>query len=124
MNTIIVGKDNLLHTLRHNLGTHTANYQQAYKDYLTVIEHELTQLLMKVKAGEENLAIYVATRAPTHSINEYNRIISMLEWHEGDTIELDHQQFKEWVQDDWSWKGQTDIYYSGLAETRATINSR
>ena len=40
---------------------------------------------------------------PEVHTEDYDRAISMIEWHIGDTVELEEYQFAELVMDQWNW---------------------
>jgi hypothetical protein len=57
------------------------------------------------------------TRPEDHT-RDYDRVIAMLERHQGEAIDLLEDDFAMYVQDDWAWKAQflaSNSGYSGKA---------
>jgi hypothetical protein len=105
MHTIKVKKTELLDVLRKNREAHRDIFEKACVGYRKVAVEELERSLADARAGRkirQNLALI----EPMDQTKDYDRAIRMLEMSIEDTIELDEQQFAQYVQDDWRWKEQ------------------
>lgn len=101
--TIWVDKDKLLEALRTNREGHAAQYEKAKAGYLKVTEEKLADLLKRVADGELVGQVWLEA-PPEDRTSDYDDVIAMMEWSNGESIELTQSQFKQYVQDDWGWK--------------------
>lgn len=104
MRTIEVKKERLLKTLKKNRKKHKATFDEAQIKYREKVIAELNKAMMRAKAGGK-IQTYFAFPAPEDYTDAYDTAISMVEWAEGETIELDEGSFKNYVLDEWGWKG-------------------
>lgn len=105
MDQIKVLKKDLLKVLRENKATHRTNFETALDGWYKTCVIELERLLAEAKAGKQKQVILNLPRPEDHTA-EYDRHIQMLEMDIEDTVELDIQEFSQFVQDDWGWKRQ------------------
>ncbi len=111
-------KNDVLETLRKNLGTHTAIVKEARVGYMTAARKMLEKKLKELETAGKPIAMYLHLDLPQDHSKVYETAIKMLEMHQGDTIELDAGQVRNLVMDDWDWKGQflgTNSAYSATA---------
>lgn len=101
--TINVNKVDLLNRLRENREKHAADYVLAHEGYVQAMREELQGLLAKLDAGEE-IDRYLTNQEPENHTAEYDLAIQMFEMATDTEIELDSQQFSQYVNDDWGWK--------------------
>jgi hypothetical protein len=105
----------LLKHLKTNRDKHIKEYEEAMAGYREAI---ISELKGKYTIACQNLDVShsLKTVRPISYEKSYNEIISMLEWTTDKEIELDHNEFTMYVQDDWSWKGNflaTTSVYTG-----------
>lgn len=98
----------LLYKLRENRTKHVETYEAAMQVYrqrlITEFESRLAQLDLSHEADEiAAVETYVKLPKPEVHTEDYDRAISMIEWHIGDTVELEEYQFAELVMDQWNW---------------------
>lgn len=115
MYTVNVEKGRLLETLRQNLEVHKAEYAEAIENYPEVVAHELRKRASQIDAGNP-VDLQFNLPKPQSFESEYGDAIQMLEWATDEVIELDQQQFKQYVQDEWHWQrafaASTQMYNS------------
>lgn len=100
---IRVNKAELLATLRANLRKHRTEYNEAVEQYIPTVVNTLRDRANSIEeSGEVNLVFNLPK--PHSYEQEYKDAIEMLKWSEDDFIILDHQQFKQYIQDEWAWK--------------------
>ena len=105
LHTIKVKKDELLAKLVANRATHRAIFLDAQTGFREVVIHELDRRLKDARAGRA-INIVFTMPAPVDQTGEYDRAIKMLEMSVDDVIELDEDQFSNFVLDEWRWKQQ------------------
>lgn len=115
MQDITVKKDTLLGILRENRDKHLEVFGAAVKGYATTAIRTLQDELDTVTRGKKPKAVIIHLDPPTNHVSSYDRVIRMVELHEGDTIVLSETDVQRYIQDDWSWKQR----WSGTARSYA-----
>ena len=106
MDTITVGKAELLETLRVNRDNHKAEYDKAvevYTERFVQNAKDYAKDAVKRAARGEKFASLAWLPVPEEHTEDFDRAIQMLEWHQGETIELSTYDFAQYVQGDWGW---------------------
>lgn len=110
--------------LRENLKAHIKNYDAAKQGYLEDVRVALAaqaEKWSKKEPMDELPDLYVTLEAPCEYTSEYNTAITMLEFHQGDSITLDATQVRHFLMDEWSWKAsfsETVANYSKIGARR------
>lgn len=99
---IVVDKNTLLEKLRQNREAHAANYDVACEEYKKDALKLLTKLRKDVTDGKMQ-AVWPGPIVPEVHLDDYDRAISMLEYHLGGKIGLSSHAFAQFVQDEWAW---------------------
>jgi hypothetical protein len=105
LHTIKVKKADLLAKLVGNRATHRKMFLDAQTGFRKVVIQELDRRLKDARAGR-GINIVFSMPAPVDQTGEYDRAIQMLEMSVDDIIELDEDQFSNFVLDEWRWKQQ------------------
>ncbi len=103
MRTVTINKGELLDILTANRDKHEAEYKDAYEGYLKACLDSLESYLKRFKAGECEKVRWSET-PPVDNTKDYNRVIHMLGLSVDEVIELTHEEFQNYVEDDWHWK--------------------
>lgn len=103
MFTVKVNRDKLLDTLQKNREKHVAIFNEARDNYRIVVVSTLRKRASEIEAGEK-IDTYFNLPVPTSYEKDYARAIQMVTWAENDTIELDEEDFQNYVNDEWHWK--------------------
>ena len=103
MRTITVDKAKLAKTLEKNRSNHRKLFEEALTNYKKHAIKTFELNIREIKSGGE-VRHHLTLPVPQDHTEDYDRAIGMLEWHQGEEIELDEQQFAEFVQDDWHWQ--------------------
>jgi hypothetical protein len=120
---IQANKAEVLATIKKNRDEHLEIVAEAREGYL-----EKAELLLKEKIAEIEEAkkaqgrrigsIRIDLTEPGDHTGDYNTIIRMLELHQGDTIELNSDEVRQFLENKWDWMDQflrgTSLY-SGKA---------
>ncbi|SRR6266581_835277 len=100
--TVTVHKIELLDKMRDNRDTHRAKFLEAQSKYRERVIEELDKRLAEARnGGRINLGF--ALPEPVDYTDDYDQAIEMFTWHEGDSVVLDQEQFKQYVLDQWGW---------------------
>lgn len=119
MRTIKVEKKTLLEIIKKNRDNHRAIYEEAFEGYRkeSIRIHE--ENLKLLKSGKKVIVAFFE-QAPQDHTNDYNLVIRMLEMDVDHNVELDQQQFQNYVDDNWNWKHQWSINNAKYSATLAS----
>jgi len=96
--TIKVNKTKLIEKIKENKVAHIAAYEKAVVAYKEEALKQLLQLTEKANNGELRLQLTLTT--PINNSENYDKIIDMFEWEVEPIVELEQQEFNEYVQDE------------------------
>lgn len=130
--TIEVKVEDLLKTLRTNREKHVKEYEKAKKGYLKLLRKELElklDILDAVEAGTPKTKVkghggpharltHINHQPPQTYVSYYDQAIEMLEFAQNTTVDLDQNQFQQYVKDEWNWKAQfttSNVAYAAAA---------
>lgn len=102
MNQITMKKDDLLAILRANRDKHRMVFLEAQQNYRKMAIAELERTLEDARNGR-TIRRTLTLNAPQDMTSFYNRAIGMLEAHTEDTIVVSDSEYRNYVQDEWSW---------------------
>jgi hypothetical protein len=115
---VTVNKVELLETIKKNRQTHEAEFKEATQGYRSESVKVLTQMLKDAKA-EKEFKSYTGLEQPPCHLQEYDRVIKMLEMSVYEIIKLSETQFNNFVMDNWNWSNQfKTVNASYLSKTR------
>lgn len=98
-----VDRKSLIIQLNENKGKHIRQYKDAYAGFKKSIETELEQKLEAIRGGH-SFKLEFENHKPESHENDYDDIIGMLELSVDDNVELNYQQYKQYINDEWDWK--------------------
>lgn len=104
LNQVKVERDRLLSTLQENRAKHVEEYTTAVEQYRVEAEKALRKRALEVRDGK-TLKTAIDLPEPRSFEEEYDRAIAMVEWSTEPQIELDEQDFRAFVLDEWNWRG-------------------
>ena len=96
--TIRVKKAELIAKIRENQANHVKAYEEAVVAYKTEALHQLQLLTEKANNGDLSLRLNLVT--PVNNNDNYNKIVEMFEWEVDEIVELEQNEFNEYVQDE------------------------
>lgn len=97
-----------------NLEAHVEKYQEALAGYRIALLGKLAKLTRLVDEGED-IDLYIDLVKPESHADEYESVIAMLDMSIDSTTTLTMMEFRQYVEDKWSWKQQfqaTAAFYS------------
>lgn len=103
MKQINMDRRKLLEVVEANRAKHEAEYKEALDEF-----HRA-----KIKECEENLTLarnhetvspWSRLAEPMNNLEDYDRVIKMLEYSEDKIVPITADEFEKYVQDNWEWK--------------------
>lgn len=116
MKTIKVSVCKLLSHLKQNREKHISDHEEAMEVYKELLVVKLEDMLKRAKAGND-VSHTVDIQRPKCYLKSYDDAIAMLSWCTEDEVDLDHAEFRQYVNDEWAWAGEfaaTSSMYRGL----------
>jgi len=104
MDTVRVHKDELLDTLEKNRVQHVSDFKEAMVEYRKAALVELTAMLKQVRSKTEKITRMIKAPEPVSYESSYQTAIRMLQMSVDEEIELSEQEFKQYVEDSWTWQ--------------------
>ena len=95
---IRVNKAKLIAKIEENKARHIKTYAKAVVAYKA---EALKQLAEQTKIAEEGgLMVKISLTTPVDNRLNYDKIIAMFDWDVADEVELEQQEFNEYIQDE------------------------
>ena len=121
MRSVKVDKAELLEKLRENRNAHRAIFEEALKGYHKRVIKLLQKHIDRARKNKRE-QVYVSIPFPEDHTDDYDAIIAMVEMSLDNEIELDQQSFRQYVLDEWHWKGQFLSTNSAYSKTAAYLS--
>lgn len=118
MHNINVNKDTLIDILKDNRKKHEELYDEAVQGYHIEVCEKLEDALRRASCGEKYITNLEMSK-PVHNLKDYNRVIGMLELATETEIELNSNEYDQYVNDEWHWTGMTNSINSIYAAKMA-----
>ena len=99
--TITVKKSQLIEQLKANKANHIKEYEKAVIAYKEEALKQLNQQIKEVEQGSLIAKLNLVT--PINNADEYDKIIEMFEWEINDDVELEQNEFNEFVLDEFDF---------------------
>ena len=113
---IFVDRGLLMSTLRTNLSTHRAIFEEAIERFRVEAVRQLNKRVDEIANGVTTNTLVHLPVPEDHSA-DYERAIRMLERHQREEVELNEGTYRQFFDDDWDWKerwrGTTASYLEG-----------
>ena len=103
MDTITVDKETLLNALRENRDEHQEIFDKAQVVYREKMIEELDRALQEAREGGK-IRRGFSLPVPENHVDDFNTAILMLEWDQGETVEISLREFKMYVENEWGWQ--------------------
>ena len=102
MQKVKVNKKELRDIVQKNRDNHRETFLKAQGVYRTRVIEELDRMLDDAKNGRK-IRRNVSLPEPEEHTEDYDRVLMMLDMSVDDTIELQWNEFMNYVQDEWGW---------------------
>ena len=130
--TVIPATADILARLRKNRDAHKAMIDEAREGFLKNAKYELrkqTEAAIadleeqeKRKTNLQSVSVSIRLSPPSSHVRDYDTVITMLEMHTGETIELSALDMRRFGEDEWDWTDRflfDNSVYSMSARKRA-----
>lgn len=104
MQTIQVSKNDLREALITNRTKHVEEYEKALDGYFKAAEKEALKILEQIRSRTSKSYLGVNLERPSSYEEDYDTALEMLDWHQGEFVDLNQTEFKQYIQDEWGWK--------------------
>lgn len=102
MRTTMVNKDELEQIVRQNRDNHRAVFLEAFDAYRDAAVDRLSAALAELRSGRTP-SLQFGLVIPEDHTDDYNTVLMQLSMDTRDEIELEWDEFKNYVQDEWGW---------------------
>ncbi len=109
MKKVCVDKVRLLKTLKENRAVHIEEYKDVYEAYRLQKIIQLESVLDRAKACME-FNLHFDGGEPVGHTDTFDAAIEMVQWSEEQVIELDQEDFRRYVLNDWDWVGRFKMH--------------
>lgn len=106
--TFEVVKEELLVLLKDNRAKHKEEYDIAVIGFREEVVKELREKLVAALEGKK-IVLGTEHSHPTLHTAGYDDVIGLLELTTEDVVDLDLHDYKQYVKDEWNWKGGWEI---------------
>ncbi len=96
--TIKVRKADLISKIKANKELHIKAYQEAVIAYKEEALRQLAELTERANNGDLNITLKLI--APIDNADDYDKVVEMFEWEVDDIVELEQNEFNQYVQDE------------------------
>ena len=106
-------KDELIKKIKENKETHIKEFNEAVIAYKEAALKQLAALTKDADGGALDIKLDLIT--PVNNADNYDKIIEMFEWEVNEVVELEQDEFKEYVQDETDFAVQarmSNTFYS------------
>lgn len=103
MQNITVMKVRLLETLHKNRDEHRDLFLKAQEKYREKVIEILDERLADARAGRK-IDVYIALPEPEDYTSAFDQAITMVEWAEGNTIDLSEKDVQRFILNKWEWQ--------------------
>jgi hypothetical protein len=120
MRQVTLEKERLVETLTVNREKHEADFEIVWEAFRKQAMSNAKKIVDSLKEAPMGAVINlnVGLQPPVNHSDDYTRAIEMCKWEVEDHVQLDEQEFAQYVQDEWGWKQQfegSNFLYTGMA---------
>jgi hypothetical protein len=108
--------------IQANRDRHRKIFLEAQDGYRNAMIRELDKRLKEAQSGKKIARVAFFTEPEDHT-RDYDRILKMLEMCSESHVELNEDEFGQYVMDDWQWKRQFLLSNSAYSVTAAALCS-
>lgn len=117
MDLIQMDKEELLLILHENRAKHRDVFEHALAGYKAALHRDLTEKVQALERGKVP-DVHIRYSRPEDHTRDYDRVIKMVQMHQGEHFSLEESDFAQYVEDDWHWKRQWVTSNSGYASAK------
>jgi hypothetical protein len=103
MKDVKVNREQLEQKVQENRNAHRAVFEDAQKNYRDLVIEELDKMLADARSGRKIIRAVLLPEPEDHT-EDYDRVLAMLDMSVDEVIELEEEDFKCYVLDQWGWQ--------------------
>lgn len=122
---IKVDRESLLERLENNREKHIEQYKEALRGYRVKCVEFFEEQLELAKQGRDFKTSFNGSK-PTSYSDDYDLSVSMVRYHTGDTLTLNSNDARCFLEDKWNWTSgfsMSNVLYSGSSSTNGSSGS-
>lgn len=106
MQEVTVDVDGLREIVQENREQHKEIYEEAVENFPQHVANELREKMEEAQEAEDvdDVPTRITFDRPEEHLDDYDRVLRMLDMTVHDEITLTQQEFTQFVLDDWGWK--------------------
>lgn len=104
MKSVKIKTNELLEVLKKNREIHVSDFNTAQEEYRKDAIVEMKKNLKQAQNGGD-IVVNSELVKPQNYVTSYDTAIKMLEMSADELVELTMQEFQQYVEDNWAWKG-------------------
>jgi hypothetical protein len=113
-----IHKQLILDVLHRNRDAHRAVFVKALGRYHELLEQALVDRIDAIdKHPDKPVKLLINLPTPEDHTRDYDRVIAMIQRHQGETVSMSEQKYANYMDDEWDWTrawvGNTRSYVSG-----------
>ncbi len=113
---ITANKADLIKTVTENRDAHREVFEKALEVYRRRWIELLEAKIESAKRGDK-ISQTFRIPVPEDHTDDFDNVLTMLEWHTGDEVTLDEYQVATWIRNEWGWQhsfaANTQSYVAG-----------
>lgn len=117
MRKVKMDKGELKVIVQKNRDEHRKLFEEAWEGFRTKAISNLESRIDQIKDGG-TIELYIDLIQPEDHTEDYDRVLSMLEYEVDEEVELQANEFAQYVQDDWGWKHTFNSAYTATTGKR------
>lgn len=103
LSTVLVDKSDILIAIKENRENHRTKFEEAMNGYKERAIELLEEHIQRIRDNAPEQVI-VSLPLPEDHTEDYDRVISQLEYSMDERLELNEQEFNQYVRDQWGWQ--------------------
>lgn len=108
MKNITIKKQQLMSSIYNNCQRHKLQYQEAVEEYKSAIIKYYKELAEKMAKDPWCRVEYNPPERPRSYVKNYEEVYDMLSYEVNEIVTITADEFRSYVQDEWSWKSSFD----------------
>jgi len=105
--TVVIEKKDLIEKIKTHKNNHIKEYDEAVEIYKREANKKLNAMKRDISNGKINVRFDL--NPPISRVDQYDKILMQLEWEKRDELELQQNEFNQYVLDEYGWRQQASL---------------
>jgi hypothetical protein len=102
-----IKKEDLIAKIKEHKKNHIEEFEEAAEIYKKEAAKALNKMKKDISNG--NFDVHFQLRAPENRVDEYDKILTQLEWEQRNVLTLSQYEFNQYVLDEYNWRQQASM---------------